>query len=122
MPVVEEDRTLVGLITEFDLLRVMDQGEDVDRLAATDIMTRDVAGVTEEMPIKDVVHLLQECHFVSADSERQGSCRHSLEAGHPIRICQGNGQLLALARVGGETADSCSAQCLSGAAVGGMRR
>lgn len=64
VPVVEEDRTLVGLITEFDLLRVMDEGKDVDRLAATEIMTRDVASVTEEVSIKDVVHLLQERHLI----------------------------------------------------------
>lgn len=64
VPVVEEDCTLVGLITEFDLLRVMDEGKDLDRLAATDIMTRDVVSVTEERSIKDVVHLLQERHLI----------------------------------------------------------
>ncbi len=46
-PVVEEDRTLVGLVSEFDLLRVMDDGKDLGQLAATDIMTRDVVTVTE---------------------------------------------------------------------------
>lgn len=64
VPVVEEDRTLIGLVSEFDLLRVMDEGNDLGRLAATDIMTRDVVTVTEEMPVKDVVHLLQERHLI----------------------------------------------------------
>ena len=64
VPVVEEDRTLVGLVSEFDLLRVMDEGKDLGQLAATDIMTRDVVTVTEEMPVKDVVHLLQEQHLI----------------------------------------------------------
>ena len=64
VPVVEEDRTLVGLVSEFDLLRVMDEGKDLRQLAATDIMTRDVVTVTEEMPVKDVVHLLQERHLL----------------------------------------------------------
>ena len=64
VPVVEEDRTLVGLVSEFDLLRVMDEGKDLGQLAATDIMTRDVVTVTEEMPVKDVVHLLQERHLI----------------------------------------------------------
>lgn len=64
VPVVEEDRTLVGLVSEFDLLRVMDGSIDLGRLAATDIMTRDVVTVTEEMPVKDVVHLLQERHLL----------------------------------------------------------
>lgn len=64
VPVVEEDRTLVGLVSEFDLLRVMDEGQDIGQLAATDIMTRDVVTVTEEMPVKEVVHLLQERHLL----------------------------------------------------------
>jgi CBS domain-containing protein len=64
VPVVEEDRTLVGLVSEFDLLRVMDEGKDLGQLAATDIMTRDVVTVSEELPVKEVVHLLQERHLL----------------------------------------------------------
>ncbi|MCC6967832.1 MAG: CBS domain-containing protein [Nitrospira sp.] len=64
VPVVEEDRTLVGLVSEFDLLRVMDEGKDLGQLTATDIMTRDVVTVTEEMPVKEVIHLLQERHLL----------------------------------------------------------
>lgn len=64
VPVVEEDRTLVGLVGEFDLLRVMDEGKDLGELTATDIMTRDVVTITEEMLVKDVVHLLQERHLI----------------------------------------------------------
>lgn len=64
IPVVEGDRSLVGLVSEFDLLRVMDQGKDLRQLTATDIMTRDVVTVTEEMLVKDLVHLLQERHLI----------------------------------------------------------
>jgi CBS domain-containing protein len=35
-------------------------------LTAMDIMTRDVVTVTEEMLVKDLVHLLQERHLVRA--------------------------------------------------------
>jgi CBS domain-containing protein len=64
VPVVDEDRTLVGLVGEFDLLRVMDEGKDLGELEATDIMTRDVVTITEGMLVKDVVHLLQERHLI----------------------------------------------------------
>jgi CBS domain-containing protein len=64
VPVVEEDRTLLGLVSEFDLLRVMDEGKDLRQLTATDIMTRDVVTVTQEMPVKDLVHLLQARHLI----------------------------------------------------------
>ena len=61
---MEEDRTLVGLVNGFDLLRVMDEGKDLGQLAATDIMTRDIVTATEEMPVKDVFYLLQERHLI----------------------------------------------------------
>lgn len=64
VPVVEEDLTLVGLVGEFDLLRVMDEGQDLGELTAADIMTRDVVTVTEEMLVTDVVHLLQTRHLI----------------------------------------------------------
>lgn len=64
VPVVEEDLTLVGLVGEFDLLRVMDEGQDLGELTAADIMTRDVVTVTEEMLVTDVVHLLQSRHLI----------------------------------------------------------
>jgi len=60
LPIVEEDRKRIGLVGECDLLRVMDEGQDVGQLAARDIMMRDIVTVTEEMPVKDVVHLHQE--------------------------------------------------------------
>ena len=64
VPVVAEDRTLLGLVSEFDLLRVMDEGKDLRQLTAKDIMTHDVVTATEEMLVKDVVHLLQERHLI----------------------------------------------------------
>ncbi len=64
VPVVKEDRTLVGLVSEFDLLQVMDAGKNLDQLVATDIMTREVVTVTEEMLVKEVIHLLQERHLI----------------------------------------------------------
>lgn len=64
VPVVEEDRTLLGLVSEFDLLQVMDESKDLRQLTAADIMTRDVVTVTEEMLVKDAVHLLQERHLI----------------------------------------------------------
>jgi CBS domain-containing protein len=59
LPIVEDDRTRVGLVSEFDLLRVMDTGHDLGQLAATDIMTRDIVTVTEEMSVTAVVHRRQ---------------------------------------------------------------
>ena len=59
LPIVEEDQTCVGLVSEFDWLRVMDEDHDLGQLDATDIVTRDIVTVMDEMPVKDVVHRRQ---------------------------------------------------------------
>jgi len=64
VPVVEKDFTLVGLVSEFDLLRVMEEGKDFRQITAEEIMTRDVVTVTEDMLVKDLIKLLQERHLV----------------------------------------------------------
>ena len=64
VPVVEEDRTLVGLVSEFDLLRLMDQGKDLRHVSASEIMIRDVVTATEQMPLPDIVKRLQKHHLI----------------------------------------------------------
>ena len=64
VPVVKEDLTLVGLVSEFDLLRVIDEGKDLREVTAEEIMTNNVVTVTEEMLVKDLIDLLQERHLI----------------------------------------------------------
>lgn len=66
VPVVEKDFTLVGLVSEFDLLRVMEEGKDLRQTTAEEIMTRNVVTVTEEMLVTDLTRLLQERHLIRA--------------------------------------------------------
>lgn len=66
VPVVEKDFTLVGLVSEFDLLRVMEEGKDLRQITAEEIMTRNVVTVTEETLVTDLTRLLQERHLIRA--------------------------------------------------------
>ncbi len=66
IPVVENGRTLVGLISEFDLLKAMVDGKDLRQITAADIMTRDVVTVPEDMLAADLTQLLQERHLIRA--------------------------------------------------------
>ncbi len=66
VPVVERDSTLVGLVSEFDLLRVIDEGKDLRQVTAEEMMTRNVITVTEETLVKDLIKLLQERHLIRA--------------------------------------------------------
>ena len=64
LPVVEEDGTLRGLVTEFDLLKVVEQGKDLRDVSVSDIMTKDVVTATEDTPLMNLIHLLQERHLI----------------------------------------------------------
>lgn len=66
VPVVNEERTLVGLISEFDLLKAMTNGKDLRKVTAKEIMTPedDLVTVTEEMPIMDLAQILEESHLI----------------------------------------------------------
>lgn len=64
VPVVEADGTLRGLVTEFDLLKAVEQDRDLREVPVSDIMTRNVVTATEEMPLMDLIHLLQERHLI----------------------------------------------------------
>ncbi|MBI4002236.1 MAG: CBS domain-containing protein [Nitrospira defluvii] len=64
VPVVEADGTLRGLVTEFDLLKAVEQDQDLRKVLVSEIMTREVVTTTEEMPLMNLIHLLQERHLI----------------------------------------------------------
>jgi len=64
LPVVDEDRILLGLVSEFDLLKAMTVQQDLRKVKAGDIMSRDVVTVTAEMSVMDLIELLRKCHLI----------------------------------------------------------
>ena len=64
VPVVEMDGTLRGLVTEFDLLKAVEQDRDLRNVPVTEIMTREVVTATEDMPLMNLIHLFQERHLI----------------------------------------------------------
>ena len=64
VPVVEHDSTLVGLVSEFDLLRAVDEGKDLRHIMAEDMMTRNIVTVTEDMLVQDFIKLVQQQHLI----------------------------------------------------------
>jgi CBS domain-containing protein len=60
LPVIKEDKTLVGLVSEYDLLQAMIEGRDPRKIKAADIMTAKVLTVTEETALVDLANLFQD--------------------------------------------------------------
>ena len=64
MPVVDDQETLLGLVSEFDLLRALQEGKNLRNVTAGEVMTPHVITVHEEMPVMDLIALLQERHLI----------------------------------------------------------
>jgi len=64
MPVAERDGTVIGVITEADILRALTEGKQLETLAAEDIMTKNVISVDLETPMPDVMKVLQDHHIL----------------------------------------------------------
>ena len=60
MPVAERDGTVVGIVTEADVLRALGEGKALETLTAGDIMTEKPATVDVEAPITEIIKILQE--------------------------------------------------------------
>ena len=64
IPIVEDDHTLVGLVSESDLIDMLIAGRDLRLLTAADVMTRKVVTVTEDMSALDLMNLFQDRYLI----------------------------------------------------------
>jgi CBS domain-containing protein len=57
---VEQDGTLVGIVTEYDLLQAMIEGRDLRKIEAMGIMSTVPVTVTEDQTLLQVAELFQD--------------------------------------------------------------
>ena len=60
LPVVESDGTLVGIVSEYDLLQAMIEGRDLRKILATEIMSAHPLTVAEDQTLAQVADLFQD--------------------------------------------------------------
>ncbi len=58
MPVVDENNRLIGVISEFDLIKAMDYGRPLDQVTADEIMTKKPISVSEDTRVEDIIHIM----------------------------------------------------------------
>ncbi|MBE7445658.1 MAG: CBS domain-containing protein [Planctomycetia bacterium] len=58
MPVVDENNKLIGVISEFDLIKAMDFGKPLDKVSAEEIMTKKPISVSEDTPVEDIIRVM----------------------------------------------------------------
>jgi CBS domain-containing protein len=72
LPVVDENGILVGLVTEFDLLKVLMEGRELKAVRAEEIMTRDLKTVKEDTPVDEAIQLLETNHLIRVPVVKDG--------------------------------------------------
>jgi CBS domain-containing protein len=60
MPVADRDGTVVGIISEADIIKALVEQKPLESLVASDIMSRDPTTVDVNTPIDQVMKVLQE--------------------------------------------------------------
>jgi CBS domain-containing protein len=60
VPVVDAEGTLIGIVTEYDLLQAMIDGRDLRKILATEVMSAHPLTVTEDQTLGQVADLFQD--------------------------------------------------------------
>ncbi len=72
MPVVEEDGSVVGIISEFDILKAIRAGKKLEEVNAGELMSHSPLCVDTEMPVEKIIDLMTEKHLLRVPVVRDG--------------------------------------------------
>ena len=64
IPIVDPGNTLVGIVTEFDILQAMLNHHTLENLTAADIMSRNPIAVQEHATIQEALSLMVQHHIL----------------------------------------------------------
>ena len=90
-PVVDGEGRFAGFISEFDILRALKSGKDLNRLAAEDIMGKDRIAVTDDTSINEAVKLMEDKRLLNLPIERNGKVVYSITRHDLLRAWIGLG-------------------------------
>ena len=90
-PVVDGEGRFAGFISEFDILRALEAGKDLNRLATEDIMAKDRIAVTDDMSINEAVKLMEDNRLLNLPIERDGKVVYSITRHDLLRAWIGLG-------------------------------
>jgi CBS domain-containing protein len=64
VPIVDKEKKLIGIVSEFDLLDAILNGKELEEITAAEIMTKDPISVLEFAASVDVIALLNKKHLI----------------------------------------------------------
>ena len=64
LPVVDDKGKVVGVVSEFDLLKAMRGGKALEQVKAEDIMSKNPICVSENTPVEEVIDLMMKHNII----------------------------------------------------------
>jgi len=72
MPVAERGGKMIGIVTEFDIIRAMRDGKKVESTPAGEIMTKNVISVEADASVEDVMEIMDTAHILRVPVTNKG--------------------------------------------------
>ncbi len=64
LPVVDDKGKVVGVVSEFDLLKAIKEGKKLEQVTAEDIMSKKPICVTENTPVDEIIDLMMKHNII----------------------------------------------------------
>ena len=90
-PVLDDRGEFIGFISEFDVLRALEAGRDLNQLTAEQIMVKDRIFVTDDTSIEDAVKLMEEKRLLNLPVKVNGKVTYSITRHDLLRAWIGLG-------------------------------
>ncbi|MGB0908899.1 MAG: CBS domain-containing protein [Nitrospirales bacterium] len=71
-PVVDDNGRFVGFISEFDLLKAVDEGKDLNSLSAEDLMKKDRVAICASTSLKEATQVMEKNRLLNLPVEENG--------------------------------------------------
>ena len=90
-PVVDEKNHFIGFISEFDVLRALEAGKDLNKVTVEDVMKKDHISIADTTGVRDAVHLMEEQRLLSLPVVRNGEVMYTVTRHDLLRAWIGLG-------------------------------
>ena len=64
LPVVDDKGKVVGVVSEFDLLKAIKEGKKLEQITAEDIMSKKPICVTENTTVEEIIDLMMKHNII----------------------------------------------------------
>jgi len=72
LPVVDDNGIVIGVVTEFDLIKAQQEGKNLETVKAQEIMSRPPITVRESTPMEEIIETMMEHRIIRVPVVEEG--------------------------------------------------